>query len=96
MGPDLEDPDAGEGLTGIGVFLFVFMDLRRSYTLGLEPAGGGAAARVVVRLGRSNVSFFRLLPTRPRLGDVIADTGFSAASLVAETADRIAALTKLG
>ena len=74
----------------LGVFLFVFMDLRRSYTLGLEPAGGGAAARVVVRLGRSNVSFFRLLPTRPRLGDVIADTGFSAASLVAETADRIA------
>jgi len=75
----------------LGVFLFVFMDLRRSYTLGLEPAGGGAAARVVVRLGRSNVSLFRLLPTHPRLGDVIADTGFSAASLVAETADRIAA-----
>ena len=37
----------------LGLFLFVFMDLRRSYTLGLEPAGGGAAARVVVRLGRS-------------------------------------------
>jgi HEAT repeat protein len=74
----------------LGLFLFVFMDLRRSYTLGLEPAGGGAAARVVVRLGRSNVSMFRLLPTRPRLGDVIADTGFSAASLVAESAERIA------
>jgi len=27
MGPDLEDPDAGEGLTGIGVFLFVSLPL---------------------------------------------------------------------
>jgi HEAT repeat protein len=75
----------------LGVFVFLFMNLRRSYTLGFEPAGGGPAARVVVRLGRSNVSLFRLLPTRPRLGSVIADTGFSAASLVSETADRIAA-----
>jgi hypothetical protein len=31
-----------------------------------------------------------MLPTRPRLGSVIADTGFSAASLASETADRIA------
>jgi len=81
----------GTVAVALGVFLSVFMDLRRSYTLGLEPAGGGAAARVVVRLGRSNVSMFRLIPTHPRLGDVIADTGFSAASLVAETAERIAA-----
>ena len=29
----------------LSVFLFVFMDLRRSYTLGLEPAGSGAAHR---------------------------------------------------
>lgn len=81
----------GAIVVALGVFLSVFMDLRRSYTLGLEPAGSGAAARVVVRLGRSNVSMFRLIPTHPRLGDVIADTGFSAASLVAETAERIAA-----
>ena len=74
----------------LGVFLFLYMDLRRSYTLGFEPVGGGAAARVVVRLGRSNLPLFRLLPTNPRLGSVLADTGFSAASLIAETAERIA------
>jgi hypothetical protein len=27
LGPDLEDPDAGESLTGIGVFLFVSLPL---------------------------------------------------------------------
>jgi hypothetical protein len=75
----------------LGFFLFLFMDVRRSYTLGFEPPGGGAAARVVVRLGRSNLSFFNFLPSRPRFGSVLADTGFSAASLVSETADRIAA-----
>jgi HEAT repeat protein len=74
----------------LGVFLFMYMDLRRSYTLGFEPVGGGAAARVVVRLGRSNLPLFRLLPTNPRLGSVLADTGFSAASLISETAERIA------
>jgi hypothetical protein len=74
----------------LGVFVFLFLNLRRSYTLGFEPAGGGAAARVVVRLGQSNVSLFRLLPTHPRLGSVIADTGFSAASLASEAAERIA------
>jgi HEAT repeat protein/DNA-binding MarR family transcriptional regulator len=74
----------------LGILVFLFMGLRRSYTLGFEPAAGGSAARVVVRLGRSNVSLFKLLPTRPRLGAVIADTGFSAASLVSETAERIA------
>ena len=36
--------------------------LRRSYTLALDPPGGGAAARVVVRLGRPT-SVFPLLPT---------------------------------
>ncbi len=80
----------------LGLFLFLFMNLRRSYTLGLEPAGGGAAARVVVRLGRGNPSLFNLLPTRPRLGAVIADTGFSSASLVSETAARIAAGKAIG
>jgi len=82
------------GLTvavALGIFVSMFLNLRRSYTLGFEPTGGGAAARVVVRLGRSNVSAFRLLPTRPRLGSVIADTGFSAASLASEAAERIGA-----
>ena len=27
MGPDREDPDSGEGLTGVGVFMFVSLPL---------------------------------------------------------------------
>jgi HEAT repeat protein len=65
-------------------------NMRRSYTIGFEPAGGGGASRVVVRLGSRRLSFLNFLPNRPRFGSVLADTGFAAAGLGADTAQRIA------
>ena len=76
---------------GISIFVALGGNMRRSYTLGFEPREGGGAARVVVRLGREGLSFLDFLPNRPRFGAVLADTGFSAAGLGADTVARIGA-----
>jgi HEAT repeat protein len=75
----------------VSILVALFASMRRSYTLGFEPREGGGAARVVVRLGREGLSFLNFLPNRPRFGAVLADTGFSAAGLSADTAARIGA-----
>jgi HEAT repeat protein len=82
---------AGVGaLAALVLLVFLLMDQRRSYTLGFEPAEGGPAARVVLRLGRPSRTLFNLVPSRPRFGSIVADTGFSAASLSSEAVERIA------
>jgi HEAT repeat protein len=84
-------------LAGLGVGLVVailvamFASMRHTYTLGFEPREGGSAARVVVRLGREGKSALSFLPNRPAFGSVIADTGFAASGLAADTAARIGA-----
>jgi HEAT repeat protein len=81
---------------GLGVSLVMlvmagmFADSRRSYTLALDPADGAATSRVVVRLGRHRFRFLDFLPSTPKLGSIIADTGFSASGLGPETVSRIA------
>jgi len=75
----------------IALVVALVANMRRSYTLGFEPREGGGAARVVVRLGREGLSFLSFLPNRPRFGAVLADTGFAAAGLGADTAARIGA-----
>jgi HEAT repeat protein len=74
----------------IAVFVALVGNMRRSYTLGFEPRDGAGASRVVVRLGREGLSFLSFLPNHPRFGAVLADTGFSAAGLGADTVARIA------
>jgi len=69
----------------------MFADSRRSYTLAFDPPDGGGSARVVVRLGRHRFSFLDFLPSTPKLGSIIADTGFAASGLGPETVGRIAA-----
>jgi HEAT repeat protein len=64
-------------------------NLGRSYTLGFEPRGHDGAARVVVRLGRQRLAFFNFLPNSPRLGSILADTGFATGSLGPESVARI-------
>ena len=70
----------------------LYADSRRAYTLGMDPPAADASggARVVVRLGRRRWSFLNFLPI-PRLGSIIADTGYTAGGLETETAARIAA-----
>jgi HEAT repeat protein len=80
---------SGAAALVIALVVALVSNMRHSYTLGFEPREGGGAARVVVRLGRDSVLSF--LPNRPRFGAVIADTGFSAAGLGADTVARIAA-----
>jgi HEAT repeat protein len=80
----------GGAALAIALVVALYANMRRSYTLGFEPRDAGGAARVVVRLGREG-SFFSFLPNRPSFGAVLADTGFSAAGLSADTAARIGA-----
>ncbi|HEY2728486.1 MAG TPA: HEAT repeat domain-containing protein [Polyangia bacterium] len=75
----------------IALLVALVGNMRRSYTLGFEPHEGGGAARVVVRLGREGLSFLSFLPNHPRFGAILADTGFSAAGLGADTVARIGA-----
>ncbi len=74
----------------------LYADSRRAYTLGLDPpevaaVGVGSGGRVVVRLGRRRWSFLNFLPNHPRLGSIIADTGYTAVGLEPDTVTRIAA-----
>src|SRR5262249_29821509 len=77
----------------------LYADSRRAYSLAFDPhphgaagasPGAAAASRVVVRLGRPRTAFLNFLPSRPRLGSIIADTGFAAGGLGPETVSRIA------
>ena len=63
------------------IIVAMYTDSRRAYTLGLDPRDGGGAARVVVRLGRPRWSFLNFMPNKPPLGSMVADTGYTAASL---------------
>jgi HEAT repeat protein len=75
----------------IAIIVAMYANARRAYTVGFEPREGGSSARVVVRLGREGLSSMSWMPNRPAFGTVIADTGFSAGGLVADTAARIRA-----
>jgi HEAT repeat protein len=78
----------GGAALALALLVALYANMRRSYTLGFEPRDAGGAARVVVRLGREG-SFFSFLPNHPSFGAILADTGFSAAGLGADTAARI-------
>jgi hypothetical protein len=68
----------------------LYADSRRAYSLTFDPAEAGPTARVVVRLGRPRTAFLNFLPNKPRLGSIIADTGYAAGGLAPETVARIA------
>jgi HEAT repeat protein len=68
----------------------VVLNLRTSFTLGLEPTTEAASARVIVRRGRPDLRFLSFLPGAPGEG-LLADTGFAAAGLAPEVSARIAA-----
>ncbi len=61
------------------------IDMKRSFTLGLDPADGSPSARVVVRKGRNRLPLVGGLMR----GETLADTGFSAAGLAPDVASRI-------
>ena len=74
----------------------LYADSRRAYTLAFDPTSptsppdGGGAARVVVKLGRRRLAWLNFMPSTPKLGSIIADTGYTAAGLNPETVARIA------
>lgn len=80
---------------GLGVIIALgasfVLDARQAYELGFDPPRAAAASRVVVRVGKTRRGLARLLPGAKAAGNLIADTGFSAAGLVPATAARIAA-----
>ena len=82
---------AGLTLGVIAVVLFgLVFELRTSYTLAFEPSQDSPSSRVVVRRGRSSLSFLNFLPAQPRFGAVIADTGFAATGVATDLSRRIA------
>jgi HEAT repeat protein len=68
----------------------LYADSRRAYSLAFDPPEASAGARVVVRIGRPRTAFLNFLPSTPKLGSIIADTGFAAGGLGRETVARIA------
>jgi HEAT repeat protein len=72
------------------VLLGVVFELRTSYTLAFEPAKDSPSSRVVVRRGRSSLSFLNFLPARPHFGAILADTGFASTGVASELSGRIA------
>jgi HEAT repeat protein len=78
-------------LAAVGLVLAVFFDLRKSYSLGFDPPGNSPNAHVVVRLGRPSLSFLYFLPSSPRFGAILADTGFAATAMGQELSARVAA-----
>lgn len=77
-------------MAAVALVVAIFIDLRTSYTLVFEPATDPPNARVVVRLGRPSLAFMNFLPSRPALGSMVADTGFSAAGVASDLSSRIA------
>ena len=85
---------------GVAVAMLIvaglYADSRRAYSLAFDPPDAGAAARVVVRLGRPRTAFLNFLPNRPPLGSVIADTGTPPAGSGRDTVARIATGPRFG
>jgi HEAT repeat protein len=74
----------------VAVFAGLLFELRTSYTLAFEPAKDSPSSRVVVRRGRSSLSFLNFIPAQPRFGSVVADTGFASTGVANDLVRRIA------
>jgi len=82
---------AGLALVVIAAVLSgLVFELRSSYTLAFEPSKDSPSSRVVVRRGRSSLSFLNFIPAQPPFGAVIADTGFASTGVATDLFRRIA------
>jgi HEAT repeat protein len=75
----------------LAILLGLVFEQSSSYTLAFEPPKDSPSSRVVVRRGRSSLSFLNFLPATPHFGAVVADTGFASTSVANELVKRIAA-----
>ena len=73
----------------LAIFFGLIFEQRTSYTLAFEPAKDSPSSRVVVRRGRSSLSFLNFLPATPRFGAILADTGFASTGVAADLGRRI-------
>ncbi len=81
---------AGLVLVALLVVLFgLVFELRTSYTLAFDPPADSPSSRVVVRRGRSSLSFLNFIPAHPRFGAILADTGFAATGVATDLHRRI-------
>jgi HEAT repeat protein len=74
----------------LAILFGVIFELRTSYTLAFEPTKDSPSSRVVVRRGRSSLSFLNFLPAQPRFGAILADTGFASTGVATNLSQRIA------
>jgi len=75
----------------LAVLFGLVFELRTSYTLAFEPSKDSPSSRVVVRRGRSSLSFLNFLPAKPRFGAILADTGFASTAVATDLSRKIAA-----
>jgi len=73
----------------LAIFFGLIFEQRTSYTLAFEPAKDSPSSHVVVRRGRSSLSFLNFLPATPRFGAILADTGFASTGVAADLGRRI-------
>jgi HEAT repeat protein len=74
----------------LAVLFTLIFELRTSYTLSFEPSKNSPSSRVVVRRGRSSLSFLNFIPANPSFGAILADTGFASTGISTELHQRIA------
>ena len=80
----------------IALLIILYISMSGQYYLDVARPGGGGPETIVVRAGRPGLSSFFWLPKSPSFGEIIADTGFTKATVGDETWEELKELEHSG
>ncbi len=71
------------------ILILIYMSMSGSYYLDVVRGDNGGSERVVVRAGKSGLSWFNWLPASPSFGSIVADTGLTESMVDEDTWKKI-------